>query len=239
MECFEKGLVDNWDGLDLKWGNAEAQREFIIRMAARKGIGDVFTDGTRLAAKRIGKGSAEFAGNVYGMELSGINPMGSLTMGVAMSVADFSSHTRLWIAEQEMGPDFKIEDIVPTVADGIDTTNVRNSLVVCDFLPLSLDKLAELLNSITGSTYSGKDLSRIGTAITHLARRYNMRNGRKATDDILPDRFFNEVSLAGFMRGKKLQKDYFRTFISDYYKLRKWNVQGEPEAELMKEFGID
>jgi aldehyde:ferredoxin oxidoreductase len=159
-------------------------------------------------------------------------------MGVAMSVADFASHTRLWIAEQEMGPDFQIEDIVPTVAEGIDTVNARNSLVVCDFVPLSLDKLADLLNAVTGSGYTGNDLLRTGTAITHLARRYNLRNGRTADDDILPDRFFNETSLAGFMRGKKVDKAYFRTFITDYYRLRKWNDQGEPLAETLSEYGI-
>jgi aldehyde:ferredoxin oxidoreductase len=238
MECYEKGLVDNWDGLELTWGNSAAQRDLINKMAFRKGIGDLFTDGTRAASRKIGKGSEAFAGNVFGMELSGINPMGSLTMGIAMSVADFSSHTRLWIAEQEMGPDFKIEDIVPTVADGIDTTNVRNSLVVCDFLPLSLDKLADLLNAITGSNYTGKDLSKIGTAITHMARRYNLRNGRTAEDDILPDRFFNETSLAGFMRGKKVEKSFFRGLIRNYYQLRKWNEKGEPQKELLKEYDL-
>lgn len=238
MECYEKKLLEQWDHLELTWGNADAQRRLIEKMAVREGIGDLFTDGTRKAASRIGKGSAEFAGNIFGMELSGINPMGSLTMGVAMSVADFSSHTRLWIAEQEMGPEFKMEDIVPTVIDGIDTTNVRNSLVVCDFLPMSLDKLAELLNALTGSHYSGADLHRVGTAITHLARRYNLRNGRSAKDDILPDRFFNETSLAGFMRGKKLEKDFFRGFIKDYYRQRHWNEEGEPETALLKEFGL-
>lgn len=238
MECYDKGLYDSWDGLKLTWGNSDAQRQLIEMMAYRKGVGELFTDGTRKAAKTIGKGSEAYAGNVYGMELSGINPMGSLTMGVAMSVADFSSHTRLWIAEQEMGPDFKIDDIVPTVADGIDTTNVRNSLVVCDFLPMSLDKLAEMLNAATGSTYTGADLSRIGTAITHLARRYNLRNGRTAKDDILPDRFFSETSLAGFMRGKKLEKDYFRGIIQKYYQLRNWNEQGEPLPETIKAFDL-
>jgi len=238
MECYEKGLLSQWDGLDLKCGNSAAQRDLIQRMAHKKGIGKVFADGTRKAAKTIGKGSEAFAGNVYGMELSGINPLGSLTMGIAMSVADFSSHTRLWIAEQEMGPDFKIEDIVPAVADGLDTTNVRNSLVVCDFLPLSLDKLAELLNALIGTSHTGADLSRTGTAITHLARRYNLRNGRTANDDILPDRFFNETSLAGFMRGKKIEKDFFRGIIHDYYQLRKWNEKGEPTPEVLESFGL-
>jgi aldehyde:ferredoxin oxidoreductase len=44
----------------------------------------------------------------------------------------------------------------------------------------------------------------------------------------LPDRFFDEESLAGFMKGKKLDRAYFQTFIQDYYKLRGWTTQGVP-----------
>ncbi|MBI4647409.1 MAG: aldehyde ferredoxin oxidoreductase family protein [Bacteroidia bacterium] len=238
MECYEKGLIDDWDGLKMTWGNAEAQRELLKKMAYRQGIGDLFTEGTRIAAEKIGKGSSDFAINIHGMELSGINPKGSLTMGVAMAVADFASHTRLWIAEQEIGPNFRIQDIPSTVAEGIDTVNIRNSLVVCDFVPLNLDKLAELLNTITGFSYSGKDLLNIGTRITHLARRYNLRNGRTYKDDTLPARFFDEVSLSGFMKDKKIDRNFFNGLIQEYYNLRKWNNSGVPTGQVLAEFGL-
>ena len=228
MECYEKGALDNWEGLQMTWGNAEAQRELIKMMAFRSGVGSVFSDGTKVAAQKIGKGSKEYAINTYGMELSGINPKGSLTMGLVFAVADFASHTRLWIAEQEMGPEFKIEDIPQAVADGLDTINVRNSLVICDFVPLGLDKLAELLNAATGLDYTEKSLLEVGTNLTNLARKYNLRNGRTSDDDTLPGRFFNEESLAGFMRGKKLDRDYFNSIVRKYYDLRGWNEKGEP-----------
>ncbi len=230
MECYEKGVIDDWQGLKMEWGNAEEQRKLLEMMAYRKGIGDLFADGTRIAAKKIGKGSEEWAINTYGMELSGINPKGSLTMGVMFAVADFASHTRLWIAEQELGPDFTIDDIPQALADGLDTVNVRNSLVICDFVPLDLDKLAELLNAATGSHHNATSLLKVGTNLTHLARKYNLRNGRTHEDDTIPDRFFNEESLAGFMRGKKLDKDYFRSIVRKYYHLRGWSEKGEPST---------
>jgi len=228
MECYEKGVIDRWNGLEMDWGNARAQRELIELMAHRKGVGEIFADGTRVAAQKIGKGSEEYAINTFGMELSGINPKGSLTMGVVFAVADFASHTRLWIAEVEMGPDFTIEDIPQAVADGLDTINVRNSLVICDFVPLGLDQLAELLNATTGSNHTEKSLMEVGARLTHLARKYNLRNGRTYKDDTLPGRFFNEESLSGFMRGKKLDRDYFNSIVQKYYKLRGWNEKGEP-----------
>ena len=228
MECYEKGVVDNWDGLEMEWGNAESQRKLIELMAYRKNVGAIFSDGTRVAADIIGKGSEEYAINTYGMELPGINPKGSLTMGVVFAVADFASHTRLWIAEAEMGPDFAMDDIPQAVADGLDTINVRNSLVICDFVPLGLDKLAELLNAATGSNHTEQSLMNVGASLTNLARKYNLRNGRKHTDDTLPGRFFNEESLSGFMRGKKLDKAFFDSLIQKYYTLRGWDEKGIP-----------
>jgi len=230
MECYEKGLVDNWDGIKLTWGNAKAQRELVRKMAYRKGVGAIFADGTKAAAAKIGKGSKEFAVNIHGMELSGINPLGALTMGVAMAVADFASHTRLWIAEQEFGSDFTVEHIPHAVSEGIDTVNVRNSLVICDFVPEGLESLAEVLNAATGSAHTAESLQKIGEKIANLARTYNLRNGRKYTEDILPDRFFNDTSLAGFMRGKKLNRDFFKELVGRYYVLKGWNKKGEPSG---------
>jgi aldehyde:ferredoxin oxidoreductase len=236
MECFEKGLLPKESNLN--WGNAEAQRELLKQMAYRKGLGEIFADGSKQAAIKLDKGSMDYAIQINGMELSGINPKGSLTMGVAMAVADFASHTRLWIAEQEMGPEFKIEDILPAVQGGIDTTNVRNSLVVCDFVPLGLDTFAEILNAATGSKHTGDSLLKIGTRITHLSRSYNVRNGRTSKEDTLPARFFDEESLSGFMKGKKLERDYFKSIIDEYYQIRDWDKDGKPNEQTLKEFEL-
>ena len=238
MECYEKGLLDNTFDLSLNWGNVQAQQELLHQMSFRTNLGEIFADGTREAALKIGKGSMDFAIQICGMELSGINIKGSLTMGVAMAVADFASHTRLWIAESEMGPEFKIDDILPAVVEGIDTTNVRNSMVICDFVPLGLPVFAGLLNAATGSNYTADDLLKIGTKITHLARSYNTRNGRSDCDDTLPARFFNETSLGGFMRGKLLEESYFKTFIHKYYDLRDWDDKGNPSQKVLKEYEL-
>jgi aldehyde:ferredoxin oxidoreductase len=159
-------------------------------------------------------------------------------MGVVLSVADFASHTRLWMTEQEMGPDFTIDDIPDSVAQGLDEINARNCLIVCDFVPLGLDRLAPLLNAATGLNYTEKALRELGTKLTHLARNYNLRNGRKYTDDIMPERFFKEESLAGFMKGKKVDKEFFNDLIQKYYKLRGWTKEGLPENETLFQYNL-
>ncbi|MCJ7581514.1 MAG: aldehyde ferredoxin oxidoreductase C-terminal domain-containing protein, partial [Candidatus Aminicenantes bacterium] len=89
-----------------------------------------------------------------------------------------------------------------------------------------------------GIEHTPESLMEVGARITNLARRYNLRNGRKASDDILPDRFFNEESLSGFMRGKTMDKDFFRSLIQKYYILRGWNKEGEPTKEILSKYGL-
>lgn len=229
MECYEKGLMVKWDDLKMEWGNAIEQRKFINMIASRDGIGELFADGTRDAAREIAQGSEAFAINTFGMEHSGVNPKGCLTMAVVLAVADFASHTRSWITEQEMGSEFKIEDIPSTVAESLDTVNVRNCLVICDFVPLGLDRLAQILNAATGSSHDADSLLAIGTDLTNLSRIYNLRNGRTAKDDTIPDRFFEEESLAGFMKGQKIDREFFKSLVGEYYQLRGWTSDGVPQ----------
>jgi len=137
-----------------------------------------------------------------------------------------------------MGPDFKIADIPTSVADGLDEINTRNSLIICDFVPFGFDRLAPIYSAATGIEHTPESMMDVGARITNLARRYNLRNGRKASDDILPDRFFNEESLSGFMRGKTMDKDFFRSLIQKYYILRGWNGDGEPTEETLSRYGL-
>lgn len=230
MECYEKKLLDKWSGLDLSWGNADAQQQLIKLMAQREGVGAVFADGTKCAAEIIGRGSEDFAINTFGMEHSGVNPKGSLVMCLVLAVADFASHTRLWYLDTDMADGATIDDIPATVARGIDEVNVRNSLVICDFVPEGVKRLAEMLNAATGYEYTEDSLLAIGSKITNLARAYNLRNGRSHTDDTLPNRFFDEEHLAGFMKGKKLDFAFFESLVQKYYKTRNWNQYGEPDC---------
>ena len=61
MECFERGVLTKEDtgGLDLTWGNADAARELLWRIARREGIGETLAEGVMRAVQRIGRGATE------------------------------------------------------------------------------------------------------------------------------------------------------------------------------------
>ncbi|MEE8413624.1 MAG: aldehyde ferredoxin oxidoreductase N-terminal domain-containing protein, partial [Dehalococcoidales bacterium] len=47
MECYEKGVItrEDTDGLEMTWGNVEATRTLLGRIARREGFGDVLAEG--------------------------------------------------------------------------------------------------------------------------------------------------------------------------------------------------
>ena len=238
MECYEKGLLKETNGLQLNFGNGDALLNLIAKIANRTGIGDIFAQGTRLAAREIGQGSNYFAINTCGMEISGVNIKGCMSMGLAMATSDFASHTRLWTASDEMNGNLTIEGVPEYVFKGQDDVNIRNSLVVCDFLPFGLDRLAPILTKATGIEFTPKKLMQIGERIHNLARLYNLNNGRTNKDDTLPERFFQEEMTAGLLKGKKMSKELFADLLQKYYKIMGWKENGEPSSEKLKELGL-
>ncbi len=71
IECFEKGLITtaDTDGVELTWGHTAAIKALIEKMIRREGIGDILADGTRKAARRIGRDAHHYAIQAGGQEL--------------------------------------------------------------------------------------------------------------------------------------------------------------------------
>ncbi|MGQ9585841.1 MAG: aldehyde ferredoxin oxidoreductase N-terminal domain-containing protein [Anaerolineae bacterium] len=63
MECYEKGVLtrEQLDGLDLRWGNVEAVRTLLGKIARREGIGDLLAEGTMRVAQKLGGEALKFA----------------------------------------------------------------------------------------------------------------------------------------------------------------------------------
>lgn len=240
MEAFEKGIITKADtgGLDLNFGSSNAVIEMIRKISLREGLGNILAEGSRIAAQKIGKGSDYFALQTAGMELSGVNIKGCSSMGLAMATADFASHTRLWTATAEMTGQLTFESTPKSVKDGQDEVNARNSLIICDFVPFGFDRLAPILQKMTGMNFSADDLQKTGEKISNLNRMYNIKNGRTRKDDTLPQRFFKEKQLSGIFEGKFLDEEIFDQWLDMYYQERGWDKNGIPTDEKLNQFNL-
>ena len=63
MECYEKGVLNKEDlnGIEMKWGDAEATRLILNLIARREGVGDLFAEGVKRTAQRLGGEAPMFA----------------------------------------------------------------------------------------------------------------------------------------------------------------------------------
>jgi len=61
IECYEKKLItrEETDGLEMTWGNVEAIRTMLFRIARREGFGDVLAEGVMRASQAMGEEAAK------------------------------------------------------------------------------------------------------------------------------------------------------------------------------------
>lgn len=238
MECYESGLLKNADGLELNFGNTDAASELLHRIAFRIGIGDLFAQGVRKAAEKIGQGSERFAIHVKGLELPGVEPRGSWGMALAFATADRGGcHQRAWTPTAELKgilPRFSTEGVARFVKEAQDERAVCFSLVLCDFVPFSIEDFAELLYNTTGIKLSPEEYMLTGERIWNLTRMFNIREGISRKDDILPPRIMEEASPTGPAAGKLISKEILDSMLDEYYRLRGWDQDGIPEPSTLR-----
>ena len=256
MECFEKGILTRADtgGIDLSFGNADAMLEVIELIAHRRGIGDVLADGSRAAARRIGRGAEEFAMQVKGVEFGMHDPRLKQGLGLLYSIAAHGAdhmtgmHDTLFTQEgRGMETVRSLDSLEPLPADDLSTAKVdrvknqhcaRNfgdSLVACHFAPWTLRQQVDMVRALTGWDYTDFEALRQGERVATMARVFNLREGLTAADDHLPKRFFSPTP----QKSAAIDAEAMRRAQRTFYTLMGWDpVSGVPTREKLEELGI-
>ena len=252
MECRAAGLVGTsaLDGVELRFGNAEATRIMVDRIATRTGFGDVLAEGSARAAAIVGGDAVRYSMTVKGLELPPFDPraQAGLALGfatapfgprydVAEHDADYDDVAPSWPHALEQSRSLGIESLISSTAQT--ARKVRDfailarlwsgfdALLVCPFASapvriLSLDDVAALVRAVTGLDMTGAQILDLGTRRLDLMRAYNARERIGPDADALPDRFFDEPIDAGPLAGARLDRNAFASMIQDYYALMGW-----------------
>ena len=93
INCFEDGLitVDDTDGIELGWGNAEAMIAMLEKTLNREGFGDVLAEGSARAGVHIGNGAENLVIAVKGSELPAHMPQLKPSLAVIYAVNPFGA----------------------------------------------------------------------------------------------------------------------------------------------------
>jgi aldehyde:ferredoxin oxidoreductase len=245
MECFEKGLIKKEDtgGLELRFGNADAEIKLVENIAYRKGLGNTLAEGVKRVAKKVGKSSESFAMHVKGLEFPGYDPRGAFGMALAYATSDRGAcHQRVWTVNAEiqgrLTPRYSTEGRAKFVKNAQDERAMCFSLVLCDFMPLRIKHFTELLNTATGFNLTEDEYLKTGERIWNLTRLFNIREGITRKDDTLPPRIMEEPLPDGVAKGQVITKRMLDEMLDEYYALRGWNENGVPTREKLKELDL-
>ena len=252
MDCYENGIITkkDTDGLDLRFGNAEALVETVKRMGSRRGwLGDVLAEGTMRAAEKIGKGAVKYANHIKGLELPGYDLRTLKTAALGFSV---SFRGACHLRSGAYSPDvkgkvdrYKIEKgRGKLVMEGEDVYNVVDSLILCKFsrgvFYEGIDEMAKYYTLATGIKMTPEELMKAGERINNLARVLNIREGKGTREhDTLPWKIMNvPVPDEGAFKGVYVNQKEFDIGLDDYYEVRGWTKEGIPTVEKLKELGL-
>jgi aldehyde:ferredoxin oxidoreductase len=247
MELMERGILTNENvGIDLRFGDHEAMLRMIEMIANREGFGDVLADGTRAAAKRIGKGSIYYTMQVKGLELPAYDPRGVFGLGLNYATGNRGAcHvTGYTIAAEILGVPLKAdpfdagEDKVDLTILFQDLTAAIDSSSNCLFLAfaISAQEYADMIKHLVGwKDYTPEEFMRAGERIFAIERLFNKREGFGRKDDTLPERFLKEPMPEGAPKGNVHP---LTSMLDIYYRKRGYDNEGHPAGEKLEELGI-
>ena len=251
MDCHEKGILTHEDlgGLDAHFGNADALVQLIEKIGKREGIGDMFADGVKKAAEKIGKGSMELAMQVKGLEVTGYDLRCLKTTALASAVsfrgADHNRSGAYTIDLKGKVDRLKAEKgRGKLVKDAEDTYALIDSLIICKnakgTLYNELADMAKLYRLVTGYEMTPEEFIVTGERINTLAKLINVREGKSRIDDTLPWKIMNQpITDDGPAKGAVVTQDELDLMLDDYYQSRGWNVEGIPTKAKLKELGLE
>jgi aldehyde:ferredoxin oxidoreductase len=251
MECYEKGILtqDQLDGLDMRWGNVEAVRTLMHKIAHREGVGDLLAEGVMRAAQQIGGEAVNMAVHTA----KGNTPRGHDHRGRWTEMFDTATSNT---GTMETGPmvNTPLDALQAMGAEGlpdmfsgeeVSTFNAKtkgamvyeDSLGVCRFnTRTDLPYLAQAVNAVTGWDMDVEESMRVGQRTVNLLRAFNIRHGISPEADA-PSIRYGSTPIDGSAAGVSIQP-VWDEMLANYYQLLGWDEKGVPRRETLEALGI-
>jgi aldehyde:ferredoxin oxidoreductase len=221
------------------------------KIAKRQGFGDVLAEGSRIAARKIGKNAEESTVEIKGLELPQYDPRGAHGHGLSFMTSNRGAcHVASTIGSVESNWVFTWADIGitgtydPKSPEGKGELNVpcenldilTNSATMCRFglMSMNITDLAEALKTTTGFDYDLKEIMECGDRIWLLIRGLNNLMGVTNADDRMPKRILTphaDGGAAGSVPDVELM-------LKEYYKARGLDANGRPLKDKLNSLGL-
>jgi len=250
MECFQKGVftTKDTDGLDLTWGNVDAVKTLMNRIARREGsFGDLLSEGVMRASKKIGGKAADWA--VYAQKGSAPRGHDHRGRGRWFELFDtcLSNTSTLEATHGPIQP--KLVDIEePTDVfshEQVSTFNARHNGIglyhdctgTCRFVAADPKRLIACFNAATGWNWTLIDAFTLGRRIVNQLRIFNLRHGLDIKSE-RPSVRYGSIPVDGPNKGVNIMEKW-DWMVKNYYTLMGWDPQtGKPLPETLEKLDL-
>jgi aldehyde:ferredoxin oxidoreductase len=263
IECYEAGILtkEDTDGLELTWGNSNAIIALIEKMVRREGIGDLLADGSKAAARKIGKNAGDYAMHAGGQELPMHDGRNDPGYGVHYAVEPapgrhnvgaqmYYEMFQLWKVMKSLprvkplyfkGRKYVADEEKAAMAAACSKfMNVVNCAGLCMFgvfLGAKRIPAFDWLNAATGWHRPPEHYMEIGERIQTLKQAFNIRQGVDPRTFWPAGRVIGRPpQTKGANRGRSINME---KMISDYYTQFGWDPEtGRPTEKTMARLGL-
>ncbi len=243
LECAEKGLIDDV-GFPLEFGNPESILGLLKLIGEREGIGDILAEGPGLAAAKIGGNSIDFAMQVKNSGFAAWMPRRMVGTGLAFATSNRGAcHKRAPIGAEITGQVdmLSYENKSGMVKKNQDVVNAIFTLISCRFHEFFTphEFYPRYIKAATGRSITLAEFYDLGERIWNMEKLYNLKAGRRKSDDILPLRCYREPVKGENSEGSVLDWDKWQAMLTEYYHLRGWDDEGIPGQDKLRALGIE
>ena len=224
IEAARRGKVDT----KIDYGDVDAIADLLQKIAGRKGIGEVLSQGIKHAAKEWDL--EDIAVHVKGMEPAGYDPRKLKGMGLAYATSDRGAcHLRATFYKPELAgmiPPEQIEGKAELFLEFEDRLTIFDTLVLCRFYRdfYLWNVLEDVIHKATGLDAGEKALKEKARAIATRIRRFNLREGMQAKDERLTTALHRPLTDTG----QVITEEQLEVMLKEYYQLQGWDETGQP-----------
>ncbi len=266
MDCFGHGLLtlEDTDGIELRFGNADALVQMVERIGKREGLGRVLGEGSGRAAETLGVGQ-DLVVAVKNHELPAHMPQVKRSLALIYAVnpfgADHQSHEHDPSYELEKDWEYycdrlaELDLLDPQLVRSLRVGKVRyalytqymysllDSLSVCQFVwgpawqLYGPSQLVEAVRAVTGWNASLWELMKVGERRLNLLRAFNAREGVGAEADTVPPKLLIPLE-GGKSEGVAVTAEEVEEAKAIYYEMAGWDENGRPTRAKLEELAL-
>jgi aldehyde:ferredoxin oxidoreductase len=247
-EAVERGWLSERElGVPFGWGDWRGMLRLVEMTATREGFGDRLAEGAWRLAESIHPEATRLVYAVKRLELPAhsARALKGMSIGYATATRGGSHHDTRPTPQYAQNFDRRSPEGKPEFAmKSQHFTAVDDSLVLCRFTSergfgLYVEEpYARMVGAITGWDMTTEELERVGERIVNLERLFNVREGVRRGDDVLPWRVMHEPIPDGPSAGAYCPPEELAGMLDRYYALRGWDADGVPTPARLSALGL-